>query len=260
MAHFHPDLDALSPLIGADFGNAVHALFEHRPPQQPITPEASLAALREHGVGPREGELEALAAKLADRLNGVLKTELGAVGGPSLWQLKASDMRAEMEFNYLLDGVSLGELRKACEQHGEPGLVPRREQTLAGLMNGKIDLLFAHGGRIHVLDYKGNQLASGPRACLQDYAPAALAAKMASTGYRFQALLYTVAVERYLRERLGDDYRRGVHLGDCWYLFIRAVGLSLPDGTPCGVWRHRFDDALLDAVQAALGAARQEAA
>lgn len=136
--------------------------------------------------------------------------------------------------------------------------MPVREQTLAGLMNGKIDLVFAHGGRFHVLDYKGNQLAAGPQGCLQDYAPEALETKMLATGYRLQALLYTIAVERHQRHR--DGYRRDQHLGDCWYLFIRAVGLRLPDGTPCGVWRHRFDDGLLDAVQGVLGLDPEEAA
>ena len=162
-------------------------------------------------------------------------------------------MRAEMEFNYLLDGVSLRALRAACAAHGAPDLVPPRDDRLAGLMNGKIDLVFAHDGRFHVLDYKSNDLSTGARACLEDYAPIALEHKMHGTGYRFQALLYVIALERYLRERLGEDYRRAQHLGEAWYLFVRATGLSLPDGTPCGVWRHRFDDALLDAVQAVLG-------
>ncbi|MBZ4185360.1 UvrD-helicase domain-containing protein [Thermomonas sp. RSS23] len=256
----HPELDALAGVAGADFGNAVHALFEHRVPGQPIAPHTVLAALHEHGVRPREGELDALAAPLTRRLQKVLEAPLADGGGPRLCDLAATDMRAELEFNYHLDGVSLRALRKACEAHGEPGLVPVREQTLAGLMNGKIDLVFAHGGRFHVLDYKGNQLAAGPQGCLQDYAPEALETKMLATGYRLQALLYTVAVERYLRERLGKDYRRDQHLGDCWYLFIRAVGLRLPDGTPCGVWRHRFDDGLLDAVQGVLGLDLEEAA
>ena len=256
----HDELDALAGVAGADFGNAVHALFEHRVPGQPIAGETVLAALLEHGVRPREGELEMLVAPLARRLQAVLETPLAEGGGPRLCDLAADDMRAELEFNYRLDGTSLRALRKACEAHGEPALVPVREQTLAGLMNGKIDLVFAHGGRFHVLDYKGNQLAAGSQSCLQDYAPAALKAKMLATGYRLQALLYTVAVERYLRERLGKDYRRDQHLGDCWYLFIRAVGLRLPDGTPCGVWRQRFDDGLLDAVQGVLGLDLKEAA
>jgi len=256
----HPELDALATVAGADFGNAVHALFEHRVPGQPFAPNTVLAALREHGVRPREGELEALVAPLAKRLQKVLETPLAEGGGPRLCDLAATDMRAELEFNYRLDGASLRALRKACEAHGEPGLVPLREQTLVGLMNGKIDLVFAHGGRFHVLDYKGNQLAAGPQGCLQDYAPEALEEKMLATGYRLQALLYTVAVERYLRQRLGDGYRRDRHLGDCWYLFIRAVGLRLPDGTPCGVWHHRFKDDLLDAVQGVLGLQLKEAA
>jgi exodeoxyribonuclease V beta subunit len=211
-------------------------------------------------VRPRKGELKEVSDALAERINRTLKTPLAEPQGPRLWDLAAADMRAELEFNYALDGASLRALRTACEQHGEPGLVPAREQTLAGLMNGKIDLVFAHGGRFHVLDYKGNQLARGARASLEDYAPEALEPKMQASGYRLQALLYTVAVERYLRERLGAAYRRERHLGDCWYLFVRAVGLSLPDGRPCGVWRHRFSDALLDAVQAVLSTRQEEAA
>ena len=259
---FHRELDSLSMIGGADFGNAVHAIFEDRVPGLALDaqPGHVRAALERYGVRPREGDVEDLAAALTTRLQSVLDTRLSGAGGPCLAALAAHEMRAEMEFNYVLDGASLRALRLACEAHGEAGLVPPREQILAGLMNGKIDLIFAHDGRFHVLDYKSNQLASGARACLEDYAPAALENKMTSTGYRFQALLYAVAVERHLRERLGADYRREQHLGDCWYLFVRAVGLQLPDGTPCGVWRHRFDDALLDAVQNVLGARWQEAA
>jgi exodeoxyribonuclease V beta subunit len=259
---FHGELDSLSTVAGADFGNAVHSIFEHRIAGVSLLAqqERVRAALDEFGVRPRDGNAEALGMALTARLQAVLQARLGDDKGPSLFDLPEQDMRAEMEFNYLLDGASLRALRTACEAHGEHGLVPLREQTLAGLMNGKIDLLFAHGGRFHVLDYKGNQLASGARACLEDYAPDALEKKMTSTGYRFQALLYAIAVERHLRERLGARYRRAQHLGDCWYLFIRAVGLQLPDGTPCGVWRHRFGDALLDDVQDVLGTSRQEAA
>lgn len=259
---FHRELDDLSMVGGADFGNAVHAIFEDRIPG--LTLEAQpghvRGALERYGVRPREGDLEELAARLGVRLQAVLDTRLGGADGPCLARLAAQDLRAEMEFNYLLDGASMRALREVCAAHGAADLVPPRDQELAGLMNGKIDLVFAHEGRFHVLDYKSNQLATAARACLEDYAPAALERKMTSTGYRFQALLYAVAVERYLRERLGADYRRDQHLGDCWYLFVRAVGLQLPDGSPCGVWRHRFDDTLLDQVQHVLGARWQEAA
>ena len=103
--------------------------------------------------------------------------------------------------------------------------------------------MFEHAGRFHVLDYKGNWL--GDR--LSDYAPAALPGAMDAHHYRFQALLYTVAVHRYLRQRL-PHYDAALHLGEAIYLFVRAAGLA----PGAGVWSHRFDDALVDAVDAAL--------
>ena len=259
--HGHEALEALAGVAGIDFGNAVHAVFEHRVAGAVIDARQVRDTLAAHGVRPRDGDLCALAAKLAARLQAVLDTPLGSHAGPRLADLSSEDMRAEMAFDYVLDDVSLRAMREACEAHGEPGLVPDGEQQLAGLMNGKIDLVFAHDGRFHVLDYKGNRLGSAEQPCLEAYAPAAIEQAMQASGYRFQALLYTLALEGFLRERLGAGYARDQHLGDCWYLFIRAVGLALPDGTPCGIWRHRFSDGLLDALRRVMGVnAQREAA
>lgn len=145
------------------------------------------------------------------------------------------------------------DLRAACGAHGEPHLVPTSQRVLSGLMNGKIDLTFHHDGRFHVLDYKGNYLGD----TLANYTGDALVAQMDRSRYRFQALLYSVAVDRYLRQRLGTSYCRTQQLGECVYLFVRAAGL----GPDAGIWRHRFSDGLLDSVGAVLGdAAREEAA
>jgi exodeoxyribonuclease V beta subunit len=255
----HSALEALAEVSGIEFGNAIHAVFEHRPAGEPISQAMVLDALREYGVRPRNGDLETLAQVLAGRLQAVLETPLLDTG-LRLDALRETDMRAELGFHYVLEGASLQALRQVCATHGEPDLVPARDQPLLGLMSGKIDLVFRHDGRFHLLDYKGNRLSDPARPNLLDYAPDAIAQAMAASGYRLQALLYTLALERYLRERLGAGYQRARDLGDCWYLFIRAVGLRLPDGTPCGVWRHRFDDALLDAAQAVLGLTLQEVA
>ena len=133
----------------------------------------------------------------------------------------------------------MARLRRICAALGEPNLVPSRDRGLAGLMNGKIDLVFRHDGRFHVLDYKGNHLGMA----VEDYRGDALAASMDKSNYRFQALIYSVAVDRFLRQRI-SGYERARHMGDCWYVFIRAVGLA----PGAGVWRHRFSDVLLDAV------------
>ena len=59
--------------------------------------------------------------------------------------------------------------------------------------------------------------------------------------YALQALLYTVALHRYLRWRLpGYDPER--NLAGVLYLFLRGmVGADTPavDGTPCGVFAWR---------------------
>src|SRR5690606_25575503 len=106
--------------------------------------------------------------------------------------------------------------------------------------------LFEHAGRFHLLDYKGNFLGEA----LEDYLPEALQQRMDQQHYGFQALLYAIALERMLRARL-PGYQRAQHLGDAWYLFVRAVGAS--GAHPhAGIWRQRFSDRLLDAADAVL--------
>lgn len=241
-----PAIALLSPVRGADFGNAVHAIFENRAVGQPLSEQHGLIRRQLDAFGVRHPDIapEQLVERLAARLQAVLDAPLDASGSLRLGALGAGDQRAEMEFFFALDGASMRRLRAACAAHGEPALVPPGDRVLAGLMNGKIDLAFRHGGRVHVLDYKGNHLGD----TVADYAGDQLRARMDQSHYRFQALLYTVAVERYLRQRLGGVYRRDAHLGDVWYLFIRAVGLQ----PGAGVWHARFGDGLLDAVQAEL--------
>lgn len=247
----HPELLALAGVRGADFGNALHAIFEHRRVGEPVTSQLDLVrtSLLEAGVRVREPSIDELVPRLAARVQATLGAPLLPATRPelTLGALAATSMRAEMEFHYTVDDVAVRALRAACGAHGEPDLVPMlATPRLNGLMTGKIDLVFEHGGRFHVLDYKGNHL--GDR--LSDYAPAALRNAMDAHHYRFQALLYTIAVDRYLRRRL-PRYDRTVHLGEAIYVFVRAAGLA----PGAGIWTQRFDDALLEAVDAVLGTA-----
>ena len=257
----HAALTELRRIAGAEFGNAVHAILELHAKGTPIPEQMPLVRrqLAQNNVRLQELDEERFTSMLAERLQGVLAADLDG-HGLRLAAIPPSDQRHEMEFNFALDSVSLRSLRNACAASGYPDLAPQRHGELAGLMNGKIDLIFRHDGRFHVLDWKGNRIGSHDDDCLEEYAPSSVAAKMDAAHYRFQALLYTVALERYLQTRLGASYERSRHLGDCWYLFIRAVGLTLPDGSPCGIWRHRFSDMLLDAVQQVFSSRHEEVA
>jgi exodeoxyribonuclease V beta subunit len=65
--------------------------------------------------------------------------------------------------------------------------------------------------------------------------------------YPLQALLYLVALHRYLRWRL-PSYDPDTNLAGVLYLFVRGmVGPDTPlvDGTPCGVFTWRTPPALV---------------
>jgi exodeoxyribonuclease V beta subunit len=251
----HADLAWLAPIAGADFGNAVHAIFERRVVGQPLAAQHALIerCLRDHGVALRGIALADLVPHLAARVQATLDTRLlPGVDAPTLAALPAYALGTEMPFDFALGVVSLQRLREAC-----PFVPPTAQHTLRGMMTGQVDLVFEHGGRFHVLDYKSNRLGDGVR--LSDYDGAMLARAMARDHYRFQALLYTIALDRYLRQRI-DGYGRDRHLGEAIYLFVRGVGIE-PDAAPrAGIWSERFDDALIDGVDAALAADAEAAA
>jgi exodeoxyribonuclease V beta subunit len=261
-AQSHPVLEALAPSRGAAFGNAVHAILERRQLQVPLPEQYELVrrCLLECGalgMDKADEAADTLVKALAQRLQAVLEAPLAGPDaiGPRLYALEDRDLRTEMGFSFAIAGVDMSAWRGLAEQHGAAGLVPISNKTIKGMMRGSIDLVFRHEGRYHLLDYKSNHLGGA----LELYQDVKLDEAMGAHHYPFQALLYTVALERYLRQRI-RDYKRDEHLGDCWYLFIRAAGLDPQRAPGAGIWRHRFDDALLDevsAILAASGAARQ---
>lgn len=250
----HPELLALAGLRGASFGNALHAILELRAIGRPLLAQLDhvQATLAAGGLRARSFEplgLAGFSERLAQRLDAALAAPLGLEQTPSLAlaDLAAADQRAELGFDFALPEIALADLAEACSRHGEPVLVPRSGGRVAGLMSGKIDLVFRVGQRFHVLDYKGNWL--GER--VSEYLGTRLGAHMDHSQYRFQALLYTLALDRYLQQRLGHGYSREAQLGECVYLFLRAAGLA-PDA---GMWRQRFAPALIQEAQAVLAGA-----
>jgi exodeoxyribonuclease V beta subunit len=157
--------------------------------------------------------------------------------------LPATARRPEFEFTFELDQARWWQLHALLNRHGFGDWWPRMQQaqTLRGMMKGFMDLVFEWDGRFHVLDYKTNWL--GER--LSDYGAASLDAAMQEHHYGLQALIYTVALQRYLARRI-PDYQPERHLGESWYLFLRAIGLA----PGAGLWRKRFPQGLVDALDA----------
>jgi len=245
-------LSALQYQRGRRFGDAVHAMLEQADVAAvwPARREFIVRTLRDHGLraGTAEdaGALEAV-GRLIDR---VRASDLG--GGLRLNDLSAVDRVAEFEFQLPLHSVDVAALRARCAAAGFAELIPVQLSAAAlhGMLTGFVDLVFAHDGRYHVLDYKTNWLG----ARLADYDAAALDTSMREHHYDLQALLYTVALHRYLGTRV-DGYTAETHMGDSCYLFLRGVGLA----PGLGVWRRRWPPGLIRAIDAAFAGVEESA-
>jgi exodeoxyribonuclease V beta subunit len=204
------------------------------------TPLGSLVSgirLRDVGRGDRLDELEfELPLAGGDEPTGVLTLELVA-------EVLRRHLPADDPFAGYTDRLHDGALRR----------------TVHGYLTGSLDLVIRVPGdrrpRFAVVDYKTNWLA-GPEEplTLWHHRPAPLADEMLRRHYALQALLYTVALHRYLRWRL-PGYTPDGDLAGVLYLFLR--GMAGPDtpavhGTPYGVFAWRPSGRLVAALSDAM--------
>ncbi|GEL17558.1 UvrD-helicase domain-containing protein [Pseudonocardia asaccharolytica] len=245
--------------VGTGFGTLVHAVLETADP----TASGLLGELTEGARAELERRPSALdPADLAAALVPVVQTPLGPLtGGRALHAIPPADRLTELEFELPLAGgdapgaaLTLGDLAALLRAH-LPADDPLRRypdlldtaalggQPLRGYLTGSIDAVLRVDGRFLVVDYKTNWLGPvGPAGreplTAAHYAPPLLAEAMLAAHYPLQALLYSVALHRYLRWRLAG-YAPHRHLGGALYLFLRGMcGPATPivGGTPCGVF------------------------
>jgi exodeoxyribonuclease V beta subunit len=236
---------------GARFGDVVHGAFE----------TVDFAAWRDWRDGPppagqHEALIEAFRAQgysQADVDDGLpLLTSLightltvAMPEGARLCDVPAPARRAEMEFHFALARVDVDALLATVQAHGllteRSGFGARR--MLDGLMTGKIDLVYAHDGRYHVLDYKTNRLPG--------YDATTLEHAMHHGEYTLQAAIYSLALHRWLRFRLGDGYDYARDFGGLRYVFCRGVDARRADSP--GIHAARLPVELIDALDALFG-------
>lgn len=242
-----PALPASSRFAGARFGNALHTALEladvvaWRDWQAPLPPEGQFellaGALREQGYT-GENDLAEGVPLLTSLVANTLNVRLPE--GARLARLPAGARRAEMEFHLALAPTAIPAFLARLHAHG---LVSERQafgarRKLEGLLTGFIDLIYEFDGRYHVLDYKSNQL--------RDYAPATLAQAVRDSEYDLQYVIYTLALHRWLRFRLGRDYAPARHLGGVRYLFCRGLDALAADSP--GIHAVDLPAALIEAL------------
>jgi exodeoxyribonuclease V beta subunit len=99
-----------------------------------------------------------------------------------------------------------------------PKTIQVGQDALTGMMHGFIDLIIEHKGRYFVADYKSNFLGDS----LAHYMPSHLVHNMIEHNYDIQALIYSVALHRYLTKKI-PNYRIDEHFGGALYLYLRGM-------------------------------------
>ncbi len=259
--------------VGVEVGTLVHTVFELSDFAAPDL-DAEIALSVDTAQTRRRVELGDVGMVVAG-LRAAVETPLGpAVDGARLRDVAKADRLDELDFELPLVGgdappgptLTLSAIAKVLRAHAGPGdgLAGYADRlsdsglraTVRGYLAGSIDLVMRiDGDRFAIVDYKTNWLAPrGEDLTAWHHRPAALVAEMEHSHYGLQALLYVVALHRYLRWRL-PGYSAERNLAGVLYLFIRGMsGPDTPvvDGGPCGVFSWQPSAALVEALSDAL--------
>ncbi len=245
---------------GATFGTVVHRVLEKVDFAVADLHAELLQAIDAEATGYAEGTTGD-PVQLAIGLEAALSAPLGGLAGATrLRDLSRPDRLDELAFELPVAGgdnpvgeVLLTELARMFSRHVPPGRPlaayatdlssPHMSAHLRGYLTGSLDLVFrlrtaAGRQKFFVVDYKTNWLGgTGEALTAWHYRSEALEAEMRRAHYPLQAMLYLVALHRYLRWRV-PGYDPSEDLGGAYYLFLRGMacpGVSVV-GSPCGVF------------------------
>ncbi len=254
-------------LLGDLPGGTIFGTFVHKILEEIDFTAGDLAGAIAVGIDRRLPylSLELSRDELIEGLLQVLAAPLGELCcGRSLQSFSPSDRLNELSFELnfaaatpLLNVRDIGTvmLRHLDSEETPVGLLEwasaldggRYDIPLVGHLTGEIDLVLRVRGdasksepRYVICDYKTNRLAplgQVPRAI--HYVPERLLREMCDADYLLQALLYSVALHRYLRARQ-RNYQPELHLGGIAYLFVRGMSgeqTVTDDGVGVFSWR-----------------------
>ncbi|WP_019518542.1 UvrD-helicase domain-containing protein [Faucicola boevrei] len=176
--------------------------------------------------------------KLVAWLNDIMNTPLSAPNsqthesvGVCLKDIEPQHKQTEMAFElYLKNNLDFEALNALFKKYDKPLLLQNSVDTLWQYLKGEIDLMYHYQGKYYVVDYKSNFLGSD----FADYNQNAMQNAMDQHHYWLQAIIYQVALHRFLRLRL-PSYEVNTHLGGVEYAFLR--GMSPNKNTGRYVWQ-----------------------
>ncbi len=138
----------------------------------------------------------------------------------SLSMLSEKEVLKEMEFFFPVHNLAAEPLWKLIRKETDFGI---NAEQLSGFMKGFIDLIFKYEGKFYILDYKSNHLGNS----FEDYAQPQLSQAVTEAGFDLQYHIYTLALHRFLKQKL-PDYNYEQHFGGVFYYFLRGVNPEEP--------------------------------
>lgn len=220
---------------GARMGLCWHMIFEEIRFDEPDSYAPAITRqLINHGFSERWQPV------LLENLQTVMQQHLRPGADLCLHALAPEQLMREMEFHFGYSQADLSDIVGMIRGDGES---LTSTHILPGLMKGFIDLTFEWNGRYYILDYKSNHL--GDR--IDDYHPDLLEDEMRQKFYDVQYHLYSLALHRYLHNRMGESYDYEHHFGGVIYLFMR--GVQAGDHTH-GIYFDRPDGELIQQLNA----------
>ncbi|MEP2652283.1 MAG: exodeoxyribonuclease V subunit beta, partial [Paraglaciecola sp.] len=143
--------------------------------------------------------------------------------GLSLDKLAPNHIKVEMEFHMPLHQVKVSDFNKIINQYTQHHTRDYQFEELNGMIKGFIDLMFEFNGKFYVADYKSNHLGDS----FDDYHQGAMEKAMTDHDYHLQAILYTLALHRWLGYKL-PNYNYSTHIGGAYYFFLRGMSQNQP--------------------------------
>ncbi|GHB74204.1 RecBCD enzyme subunit RecB [Psychrosphaera saromensis] len=261
-----PELNRFSFPKGANAGTCLHWILENVNFQQPIAEQADVveSGLTRYGIDTLwlsvavEWMQQVINCSLTEQISNATVThnqvEVGNQISWSLADINQANCLVEMEFyfnfNRLNSEVICNALRMMglkfvhfghfLENDAEPA-------GLSGIVKGFIDLTVHHQGKYYVVDYKSNFLGDD----FASYTQANLAVSMSDHHYEIQALIYTLALHRWLKTRL-QDYDYNLHVGGAMYLFLRGMNDKDTEQDQTGVYTMNIKQDVIEYLDSAL--------
>ncbi|MBF0229960.1 MAG: exodeoxyribonuclease V subunit beta [Desulfamplus sp.] len=228
---------------GARAGSCIHEIMENI---DFTKPNIQVVKEKIEKFGFKESEIQ----KVEDMLTRVLSSDLMPDREIFLKNIKNEHRINEMEFFLPISNANSTAIASIMEKYGS-GATADFGSTMKslgfsqknGYLKGFIDMIFFYNGKYYLLDWKTNHLGNS----FDDYSLPLLSVEMIKSGYVLQYLLYTVALNAYLKNRI-IDYGYDNHFGGVFYLFMRGI----KPNSETGIYLDRPDKALVDELTMAI--------